>query len=185
MKKLSTEISFLQNLAADKYGNYEGTLIEHLVGTYSVLRLWGQEEYICMSGLFHSIYGTSSYDIALLPADNRKDLVMLVGEEAEKLVYLYCSLHQESLVRVLLQKNKQYYIFSNRFDKTKFQITKEDFVSLITLTLANDIEILSQGYDNCKDLYRQILKFYYLAKPYLKNKIINFCDEFLGLKLLG
>ena len=51
-------------------------------------------------------------------------------------------------------------------------------MNLLTLTLANDIEILSQNIDNCDDLYRQVLKLYYLTKSYLPQQVINMDDIF-------
>jgi hypothetical protein len=47
----------------------EGSFMEHLVGTEAVLRGWGCAEYLCRAGLFHSIYGTESFQAFSLPLD--------------------------------------------------------------------------------------------------------------------
>ena len=64
-------------------------LLDHLVGTYRLMRAWRCEEYLCRAGLFHSIYGTSSFTASCLPVSRRKSVGAIIGDAAEQLVYLF------------------------------------------------------------------------------------------------
>ena len=75
------------------------TFFDHLWGTYSLLKKMGEPEYICDAGLYHSIYGTSYYDVNVTVS--REIVINLIGEVAENLVYVFCSLtdRTESLLK--------------------------------------------------------------------------------------
>ena len=64
------------------------TFIEHLEGTYQLLKEHG--ETIALAGALHSIYGTQFYKPRNIPA--REQVKALVGDEAEWLAYLFCTL---------------------------------------------------------------------------------------------
>lgn len=65
------------------------TLLDHLAGTYRVLKSWGSPDAVCLAGLFHSIYGTQAYHTISLTTDNRQLLEGLIGPEAEALVHAF------------------------------------------------------------------------------------------------
>lgn len=64
------------------------TFIEHLDGTYRLLKVHG--ETIALAGALHSIYGTHRYKPRNVPT--REQVRTLVGEEPERLIYLFCTL---------------------------------------------------------------------------------------------
>jgi len=68
----------------------DSTFFDHLWGTYSLLKKMGEPEYICDAGLYHSVYGTSYYDVSITVS--REVVINLIGEVAENLVYIFCSL---------------------------------------------------------------------------------------------
>ena len=65
------------------------TLLAHLVGTYEVVRQWEQPTVVARASLIHSVYGTEAYPRPLLPLARRHELISLVGEQAERLAYLF------------------------------------------------------------------------------------------------
>lgn len=73
------------------------TFLEHLIGTYDLLTNWQEGQYVCDAGLFHSVYGTSNSDNALIHLSKRNELKALLGEEAEQLIYVYCYAQPSSL----------------------------------------------------------------------------------------
>ena len=84
---------FLQEcLGADDVGHSGRTLFAHLKGTYELLRSWGVAEEVCVAGLFHSVYGTRVFRHRCLEptARNRGLVAYMIGERAERLVYLFC-----------------------------------------------------------------------------------------------
>ena len=45
---------------------------------------------MCDAGLFHSIYGTEGFQGFTLPFDRRDDIRALIGDRAERLVWVFC-----------------------------------------------------------------------------------------------
>ncbi|MDQ6818883.1 MAG: aspartyl/asparaginyl beta-hydroxylase domain-containing protein [Actinomycetota bacterium] len=83
-------IAFLRHEGADARDHAgERTLIDHLIGTYEVLRRWEQPAAIAHAALIHSVYGTDVYARPLLPLSRRPELIALAGEEVERLAYLF------------------------------------------------------------------------------------------------
>jgi Aspartyl/Asparaginyl beta-hydroxylase len=66
------------------------SLLDHLLGTYAIMRRWGQPGWLQHAALIHSVYGTDSYDRQLLSHGRRKDLAAIAGDHAERLGYLFC-----------------------------------------------------------------------------------------------
>ena len=59
------------------YGCFKGVLsrlrylsgclfLEHLSGVQAVLQSWNEPEYVCNTGLFHSVYGTELFQVLLV-----------------------------------------------------------------------------------------------------------------------
>ena len=83
-------IDFLRSEGAGDLGHAGGrTLLAHLVGSYEIVRRWGQSSVIAHAALIHSVYGTDVYARPLLPLSRRRELITLVGEAAERLAYLF------------------------------------------------------------------------------------------------
>jgi hypothetical protein len=84
-------VAFLEGEGAAELGHAGGrTLLDHLLGTYSVARRWGQPMWLAHAALIHSVYGTDAYDRQLLSEARRDDLVAVAGAQAERLAYLFC-----------------------------------------------------------------------------------------------
>jgi hypothetical protein len=66
-------------------------LVDHLVGTYRLLEAWGNPPEVCRAGLFHSIYGTNIFVFRAAGFDQRPVIRDAIGETAERLSYLFCS----------------------------------------------------------------------------------------------
>lgn len=65
------------------------SLLEHLVGTYDILRRWNQPAWLQHAALIHSVYGTDAYHQQLLPVARRGDVAQVAGDHAERLAYLF------------------------------------------------------------------------------------------------
>lgn len=88
--KTSTEnkyTKYMKSVGAHKIPHSGRTLLEHLWGTYTILKREGHSEYICLAGLFHSIYGTNKFTHK--SETNRDVIKNLIGEDAERLVWLF------------------------------------------------------------------------------------------------
>jgi hypothetical protein len=79
---------FLLSLGVADQPHSGRTFLEHLEGTYALLQEHGEE--IALAGALHSIYGTQFYTPRKQPT--REQVRELVGDKAERLAWLFCSL---------------------------------------------------------------------------------------------
>src|ERR1700761_6963820 len=83
------KFAFLQEITGtQKHGNR--TFYQHLFSVYTYLKDHGAPQEVCDAGLFHSVYGTASYEFQ----DDRitRDVVRgFIGDYAEELVYVFCT----------------------------------------------------------------------------------------------
>ncbi len=83
-------VGFLRSEGAESLRHAGGrTLLDHLVGTYSIMRRWGEPLWLQHAALLHSVYGTDSYGRALLGAGRRPELGEIAGHQAERLAHLF------------------------------------------------------------------------------------------------
>ena len=78
-------------------------LSDHLINVYNLLKEEGHPEEVCDAGLFHSIYGTESYMFTSNSVEDRNLICSIIGNEAERLVHLFCTLpvpREESFAKV-------------------------------------------------------------------------------------
>jgi aspartate beta-hydroxylase len=64
-------------------------LLDHLVGTYEIVRRWEQPAALQHAALIHSVYGTGAYQQQLLGPSERSELGSVAGEQAERLACLF------------------------------------------------------------------------------------------------
>lgn len=81
----------LEELSVSNFEHLNGDLLSHLLGTFQILEEWGSPEFLCYAGLFHAVYGTFAYQNPVVGTNARKEIVGIIGEKAETLVYLYGS----------------------------------------------------------------------------------------------
>ncbi|MBO9678422.1 MAG: tetratricopeptide repeat protein [Acidovorax sp.] len=80
-----------------------GTFRHHLVGVARALALWRQPRDVRLLGLLHSVYGNAFVDLVKFDAaSERGRLAALVGEGAEQLVYLFCTMSRTQFVQKVL-----------------------------------------------------------------------------------
>lgn len=72
-----------------KIHHLDRTLYIHLLGTYNLLKRNGKPEYVCLAGLFHSVYETEYFEFNT--PFTRDEVKKLIGEDAETLVYEFCN----------------------------------------------------------------------------------------------
>ena len=87
-----TAADFLMQVGATRMPHSGRSLYEHLAGVSAILHQWGQPEHVDLAGMFHSVYSTSKYKNAVMPMSDRSRLRAVIGEDAERLVYLFAAL---------------------------------------------------------------------------------------------
>ncbi len=64
--------------------------MDHLAGTYEIVRRWNQPALLQRAALIHSVYGTDLYHDELLAFSRRSEVIEIAGAPAERLAYLFC-----------------------------------------------------------------------------------------------
>jgi len=132
---------FLIQLGADKVAHSGRSLDEHLCGVYKVLRAWKQPEHLCVAGMFHSIYSTERFHTALLTMSDRARLQGVIGEQAERLAFLFSRLSRISLFDSEVMRAPASLDLPCHWDHQLFErVTGTEIRELTLLHLANRLE---------------------------------------------
>ncbi|NES81372.1 MAG: hypothetical protein F6K10_08130 [Moorea sp. SIO2B7] len=157
-------VNQLQEMGCDSTSHMNRSLLEHFQGTYRLLKKWGNRESICLAGLFHAIYGTETFYTALVSLEKRQEIALLIGDEAEKLVYYYSITTRNHFVKNLSNLNDL--SITSRLDGEIIPITELEFRQLVEIFLADRLEqILSLNYR-----YRYQYKAFFLEAKYFISR---------------
>ena len=134
-------ISFLRSHGAERLGHAGGrTLLDHLVGTYEIVRRWEQPLVFQHAALVHSVYGTDVYARRLLPLSRREDVVRVAGDQAERLAYLFCATPRDLLFAGTHVWARDLPGVSDRDAHDQPAATRAELDALVLLHMANRAE---------------------------------------------
>jgi hypothetical protein len=135
--------AYLNELGLQEVAHYPKgghSLLEHSLGLYHLMESRGCTEELCRAGLFHQIYGVQVRTVVFaLPLDRRGEVRDLLGERAERLVYLNCAMDRSSFDRALAQPTAPYE-FTDNFRHAQVRVCQEDFDDLCRLSLYDWLE---------------------------------------------
>ena len=137
---LETRIRFLRTHGAGAMQHSGSNLLEHLLGTYTILRGWNAREALCDAGLFHSVYGTESYQETAIPLKLREQTREIIGEEAEELAYFF-GMMQRKVFRENFELESDFRI-RHRISGEQIPITHRQFRDLVDIEVANGLEMV-------------------------------------------
>jgi hypothetical protein len=139
---IGSMLRFLKSAAAHETEHSGRDLLRHLTNTYRILRRWGCPEYLCVAGLFHSVYGTEAFRHAMFTKRQRQLIRDKIGSNAEHAAYLYCIAERRSLYENL--ERKAPYSLRTFRDGTTIPLSRKCLADLMALDLANSLEQLSR-----------------------------------------
>lgn len=93
---LEMQLAFLRGRGAKARSHSFSNLLDHLLGTRKLLLCWQASPTLCIAGLFHSVYGTESFEPETVSLAKRESVRELIGKPAEEMVYLFSVMTQES-----------------------------------------------------------------------------------------
>jgi hypothetical protein len=125
--------------SADKQAHSGLTLWSHLSGVHDILQRAKQPEYICIAGLFHSVYGTKSFKPVTIEKTKRNEVAELIGQEAEALAFAFCELPRPKLFEAAL-RSKQIPKEINAFAQSGDEAQPQFYQDLLALECANLLE---------------------------------------------
>ncbi len=129
----------LSNIGTDRVAHRNGTLLKHLQGTWDLLREWQNPETVCLAGLYHSVYSTGGFEQQLVPLSERNKIADLIGEEAERFVYLFGACDRP-LTHPRIGKNGPLK-FHDRFTNTDYALEHAEWCAVCEIMLANEIDL--------------------------------------------
>ncbi len=89
--------------SADQKAHSGLSLWSHLQGVHRILQEAKQPDYVCIAGLFHSVYGTRSFKPVTIDKSRRREVSALIGESAEALAFAFCELPRPKLFEAALR----------------------------------------------------------------------------------
>lgn len=130
----------LKALGAEKLSHIHGDLEKHLQGTYDLLKNWGNDDYLCCAGLYHSVYGTAGFNDQLVGLEQRDEIAQVIGSQAEELVYLFAACDRKYTYNQIKHADKP--SFKDRFTGEIFTLSEKILSDFSELTFANELEII-------------------------------------------
>ncbi|KAL1506924.1 hypothetical protein AB1Y20_007788 [Prymnesium parvum] len=117
---------------------------EHLRGVWAMLVVWRQPQAWCRLGLCHSVYSNSFVSMNLFdPRRDRHELAEMIGEEAEELVYKFCSIDRQRLEEAVLEEGKvrpEGYTFRHIHTGEPLEVSGIEACAMVSETLADEME---------------------------------------------
>ena len=132
-------LDLLLELDTDKNLHGGGALLDHLRGTHDLLHAWGNDQAVCIGGLFHSIYGTHAYQTQSAFLEDRQRIRAVIGERAERLAFLFCVSNRAGFFEAL---DKDDATLWNRVHEETIPVTQDELRDLIEMEMANFVEFM-------------------------------------------
>ncbi|MBT8144865.1 MAG: tetratricopeptide repeat protein [Gammaproteobacteria bacterium] len=167
------KIAFLERFSADEVAHSEHNLISHLDGVRQVLVEWDESESLCDAGLFHSVYGTESFPTSVLPHGLRDRVRALIGDDAERLAWLFGVMRKNQFYAQLGEQRDEYRLQS-RIDDQWVTLTPQEFTNLVRLMVANWFEQIPRVSQQQRDQVRDLM---HRMRPYLNDRAQSHFDR--------
>jgi len=162
---MSDKFQALSELGAGDFEHLDGSLIEHLNGTKSLLQRWGASTELQDAGLYHAAYGTAGFSQSLASTDQRGRIGAIIGKSSEEIVYQYCACDRRSFFSQIHQGPNPK--FTNRFTGESYYLSDQMLRDFCELTAANEIEIAIDNPDFVKQHGKELGSLFMSMTPYL------------------
>jgi hypothetical protein len=132
-----------------------GTLYDHLGRVHERLGALGLDHDVRLAGLTHAVYGTDGFGATLLGVTDRRVLRVLVGERAERLVYLYGGCDRGHTWRALGSTG----VIRNRFTGTLEAPPPAELRAFVDLSIVNELDVAEHDPEmaaKCGDYFRDL-----------------------------
>lgn len=168
----------LSELGAGDFEHIDGVLIDHLIGTRSLLKQWQASAILQDAGLYHAAYGTSGFSKNLVSTDHRDKIASIIGKEAEQIVYLYCACDRDYFWPQFANSSNPE--FKNRFTGQVFELNQQQLKEFCELTAANELEIANGNQDFVNKYGRGLYTLFKNMQRYLSSNAILSVEAVLG-----
>ena len=139
---MESALAELRRRGADTVPHRRASLLRHLRGTEAILERWGQPQHVRLAGLMHSVYATDAFTHPIVERAERERIRALIGREAERLVFLFCSLDRRDLFSTIAAAPGEHgpLRLPAREGDAPLEIAGPEVGDLLVLYLANEAE---------------------------------------------
>jgi hypothetical protein len=130
------QLALLKESGAGQHSHTHRSLLDHLTGTYKLLKDWGAPQHVCEAGLFHSIYGISIYRHQSLAFEERSRVQAVISQEGEQLAWMFCVIDRPQALLQALQGQA----LRSRLNDGLLECTEQQLQDLVEIEAANFIE---------------------------------------------
>ena len=89
--------TFLEKIGATKRPHKDGSLADHLMRTFHILKSVGAGDILALAGGLHSVYGTNAYKKPCLSKEDTQ-IRELFGPEVDRLVRLFSAIDRPNVL---------------------------------------------------------------------------------------
>ncbi|OJW52176.1 MAG: hypothetical protein BGO67_10235 [Alphaproteobacteria bacterium 41-28] len=179
MKISPAYIDFLKKCSAQEIKHSKGrSLLDHLIGTYTLLASWHLPKYVCRAGLFHSIYGNEFFTLSLLNIAKRSLLIDLIGKKAELLVYHFNICDRAKTIQNINKFN--FIVLSNN---QEYAVSKKHLIDLLYLIFANEVEQAPEPHMLTKEDELSLEQAYKALQPHMNQFVQETYTNFIQKKI--
>ncbi len=150
-------VDYFHSLATEDVTHTDGTYMGHCFSVYRDMKKWGFDEDLARAGLFHSIYGTELFDRFKLDVEKRDEIRDLIGERAERLAYINCSINYDEFDSELA-KGTFPFRMNGRLTGEKIEMDESELDDLLRVHLVDRLEQLprSKKWDFRREAFQQM-----------------------------
>lgn len=143
---LDAMLEVLGREGAREIWHKHGTFYDHLLGVWRILAAWRQPPDVCRLGLMHSVYSNSFVRMKVFDGElaaGRDAVRRLIGEEAERLVHLFCTIRRDELLpRGDLAVSADGIEVGTLLGEGKVRLSRRDLGIFLVVTMADYAEQL-------------------------------------------
>jgi hypothetical protein len=176
----------LIGLGAHKVAHQDEMLIDHLANTYRILHRMGCADHVCLAGLFHGVYGTQALhaeQVEAMPDGRREHVRAIIGEAAERLVFVFSVMSYDSLgrsLRKVLRPGREPDLRDRRTGES-LPIAREEFDELLQLKLGDVLaHVPVQKAHSQLDLPAEYASFWRIVAEHLGPKALQVWNDVVG-----
>lgn len=166
---------YLLKIGVDQVAHTHGNFLAHLKGVSEYLKKFERPHPVLVAGLFHSIYGTESFQRFALSLDQRDEVKRMIGEEAEALVYAYCNMSYESFDKSVFEDEP---LLEDRNTKKPIPVTREQFMDIQWMMMADALEVDARLPDSEK--WHERVQFWKIVAEHLGGNARRELEEVYG-----
>ncbi len=132
-------MGYLLTLGVSDIEHTNGKFLPHLKGLSEYLERYNRPFPTIVAGLFHSIYGTETFNGFSLPLERREEVRKVIGAEAEALVYAYCRMSRVSFDMSVVE-GKTCLRDRDKYESI-IEVTPKQFTELQWMMLLDTLEV--------------------------------------------